>query len=61
VLTDNTEKFSVDSVRKRSGIENVYAVRTKAIYAVNRTTATRPTQNIIYALRDIGEALKVTK
>jgi len=61
VLTDNTEKFDVDTVRKRDGIENVYAVRTKAIYAIDKTAATRPTQNIIYALRSIAEALKVTK
>ena len=61
VLCDDVEKFNADAVRKREGIEDVYAVRTKAIYAIDRTTATRPTQNIIYALRSIGEVLKVTK
>ena len=55
------EDFNIDSVRKREGLEGVYAVRTKAIYPINKTQATRPTQNIIYALRAIGEALKVTK
>lgn len=61
VLTDNVEDFNIDSVRKREGLEGVYAVRTKAIYPINKTQATRPTQNIVYALRAIGEALKVTK
>ena len=61
VLTDYVDTFNVDTVRKREGLEGVYAVRTKAIYPINRTQATRPTQNIIYALRAIGEALKVTK
>ena len=61
VLSDDPVKFNTDSVRKREGIESVYALRTKAIYVIDKTTATRPTQNIIYALRSIGEALKVTK
>ena len=61
VLTDFVDGYNIDGVRKREGLENVYAVRTKAIYPINKTQATRPTQNIVYALRAVGEALKVTK
>ncbi len=61
VLTNDTENFKADGVRKRNGLENVTAVRRKMIYPINITAATRPTQNITKALRSIGEALKVTK
>lgn len=61
VLSKNADSFSVDSVRKREGLEDVYAVRTKAIYAIDYTAATRPTQNITKALKDVAEALKIIK
>lgn len=61
VLSKDPESFQIDSVRKREGLEDVYAVRTKAIYAIDYTAATLPTQSIIKALRSVGAALKVTK
>ena len=61
VLSGDPDSFSIDSVRKRDGLESVYAVRTKAIYAIDYAAATRPTQNITKALKAVGVALKVTK
>lgn len=61
VLSGDPDSFSIDSVRKRDGLESVYAVRTKAIYAIDYADATRPTQNITKALKAVGVALKVTK
>ena len=61
VLTSDLENFSSDSVTKREGMQDVMAVRLKAVYAIDLKTATRPTQNITKALKSIGEALKVTK
>ena len=61
VLSNDTEKFSADTVSKREGMQDVYAVRLKAIYAIDYKTATRPTQNITKALKSIAQALKVTK
>ena len=61
VLTNDIDKFTADTVTKRAGLEDVYAVRIKAVYAVDAKLATRPTQNITKALKRVGEVLKVTK
>ena len=61
VLCNDTDNFQIETVTKRSGLEDVYAVRIKAVYAIDARSASRPTQNITKALRSIGEALKVTK
>ena len=61
VLCNDTDNFQIETVTKRSGLEDVYAVRIKAVYAIDAKAAARPTQNITKALKSIGEALKVTK
>ncbi len=61
VLSNDVDNFTIDAVTKRAGLEDVYAVRIKAVYAVDAKLASRPTQNITKALRRIGEVLKVTK
>ena len=61
VLSNDPDNFTIDKVTKRAGLEDVYAVRIKAVYAVDAKIASRPTQNIVKALKRVGEALKVTK
>ncbi|MBO4422372.1 MAG: ABC transporter substrate-binding protein, partial [Clostridia bacterium] len=61
ILTKDPENYDTDVFRKRPGLENMTAVRTKAVYAVDLTLATRPTQRITEALVQIGRALKTVK
>lgn len=61
VLTAHPENFDPDTVRKREGLEQIYASRTKSVFALDYTSATRPTQNIIKALRGIEEIMKQAK
>ena len=61
ILTDSPEDFSTDTVRKREGMTDVYACRTKNIHAIDVRSATRPTQNIVKAMRELSAAFKITK
>ncbi|MBP5208104.1 MAG: ABC transporter substrate-binding protein [Clostridia bacterium] len=61
ILTNDPDNFNKEEFRKREGVTQIYASRTKAIYALDMTTATRPTQNIVKALSDLGKILKITK
>ena len=61
ILTMSPDTFDKNSFRKREGVDQVYASRTKSIYALDYTTATRPTQNIVKALTEIGRIMKIVK
>ena len=61
VLTNDPDSFDIDTVRKREGIDQIYASRTKSIFAVDFTSATRPTQNIVKALREVEQIMKMAK
>lgn len=61
ILSNDAENYPVDSLKRREGYSEIYAVRTKSVYAIDSATATRPTQNITKAIKSVGEALKLTK
>ena len=61
VLSTDPGKYDIDKIRKREGIDQIYASRTKSVFALDYIKATRPTQNIISALRDIEQIMKNAK
>ncbi len=58
ILTNvNYVQNPTDEIMSRDGWENIAAVKNKAVYSIDTNSSSRPTQNIIKALKEMAKAV----
>lgn len=58
ILTNvNYVENPIDEIMKRDGWENITAVKEKAVYSIDTNSSSRPTPNVIKALKEMAKAI----
>ena len=58
ILTNvNYVENPTEEIMSRTGWENITAVKDKAVYSIDANSSSRPTQNIIKALKEMAKAV----
>lgn len=57
ILTNEPTKNAVDAIKTREGFKDVKAVKENNVFAIDNNSSSRPSQNIIKALKQIAKAI----
>lgn len=57
ILTNEPTKNAVDKIKTREGFTNISAVKKNDVFAIDNNSSSRPSQNIIRALKQIAKAI----
>jgi len=57
ILTNEPTKNAVDNIKTREGFKDINAVKENNVFAIDNNSSSRPSQNIIKALKQIAKAI----
>lgn len=61
ILTNEPTENAINSIKTRDGFENVNAIKKNNIFAIDNNSSSRPSQNIVKALKQIAKAIYPNK
>lgn len=57
ILTNEPTKNAVDAIKTREGFKDMKAVKENNVFAIDNNSSSRPSQNIMKALKEIAKAI----
>lgn len=57
ILTNEPTSNSINNIKTREGFQEVTAVKNNNVFAIDNNSSSRPSQNILKALKQIAKAI----